>query len=167
MYKRAVNLAIEKHSNQFRITGVPYIVHPIAVSIAVRNILQDENKIDSLDNLMAAAVLHDIVEDCDVTVDELKEWFNEDIANIVGELTNNTDKANKTEYLKNKLVNMSESALFIKLCDRLDNVSDTPNKNYIESTAIIMKHLMEKRQNIPPYIMKMIIKINKIGNRHY
>lgn len=109
-----------------------------------------------LETLMAAAVLHDVVEDCNVQVEIIAHVFDQEIANLVQELTSNEDEIKehgKTEYLKKKLVAMSDDALIIKLCDRLDNVRDAwsledreKQLEYFQSTNNILKHLNPNRK---------------------
>ena len=80
------------------------------------------------------------------------------IADIVLELTSDknmtVDAQSKREYLANKMVNMSSYALVIKLCDRLDNISDLEQTDaafrtrYVEETIYLMDEIDNKRETI-------------------
>lgn len=175
MYKKAVQFAIEKHQDQTRRNGVPYITHPIAVATNVRNLARGiyNNKHakiydlqytdDQLDQLLAIAVLHDTIEDCNVTHVDLSQQFNKYIADGVAALTNDASSialAGKTAYMQDKLVHLSDDLLLIKLCDRLDNVSDAPTDDYKKSTISCMAYLL-KHKNCN--VLEKIIINNIIG----
>lgn len=70
LYERAVKFAIKAHRNQVRkYTGEPYIMHPLKVAEIVRTVEWHT------DEMLAAAVLHDVVEDCDVTIQDVCDHF--------------------------------------------------------------------------------------------
>lgn len=122
---RAVLFATQAHVGQFRKAppgGVPlpYIVHPLDVMTRlVRAGVSDEH-------LLAAAVLHDVVEDCGVPHERLVELFGERIASIVAEVTDppgiSKRKAKELQVLK--APTMSYEAKLLKLADKTANVSD-------------------------------------------
>lgn len=118
----AFNLAREAHAPQKRKTGEPYILHPIAVA-----------KITAIElglgaNPVCAAFLHDVVEDTNYTIKDIKERFGEDVANLVQVVT----KEKKEKYeLSKQLDNFKQMlsslqydirAILIKLADRLHNM---------------------------------------------
>lgn len=71
LFDKAVNFATERHSGQTRKLGrIPYIIHPMEVASIVATMTEDEE-------ILAAAVLHDTVEDTDTTLEEIKENFGE------------------------------------------------------------------------------------------
>ncbi len=123
---RAWNFALLKHKGQKRKDGGPYFGHVERVMNIVFE-FKDRNR---MDELFAAAILHDVLEDTDTGVNELRENFGEVVTLLVVELT--TDKLRsrvigKTKYLAGKFSNeraISSWALVIKLADRLDNISD-------------------------------------------
>lgn len=151
MIERAIQFAEEKHRTQERRSGEPYITHPIKVAVIIR-----ENKEShKINELVSAALLHDILEDTIVDERELKELFGNLVLSLVKELTTDEqeeEKLGKKEYLAKKMKNMSSWALVIKLADRLDNVSDmnTANpefkKRYTEETEYILKEIESKRE---------------------
>ena len=78
----AYALAAEAHKEQRRKTGEPYIIHPIAVA----RIVAEELELGA--NPVIAAFLHDVVEDTDYTIEEIREHFGDDVAFLVGSLPN-------------------------------------------------------------------------------
>lgn len=147
---KALEFAKRKHDGQTRFDGSPYVNHPIRVA----NLIQKYKDSHEIDSLIAAAYLHDTLEDTDTTYYELCREFGILIASLVRELTTNEDfKAllGKTLYLQLKLKSMSNWALDIKLCDRLDNLSELDEaslefKNkYIVETASIISFLLNNR----------------------
>ena len=78
MVNKAIEFAVKAHSGQFRKgTDIPFIVHPMEVfAIAVR--MTDDK------DIWAAAILHDVVEDCeDVTIDQIRDRFGDRVADLV------------------------------------------------------------------------------------
>ena len=118
----AYALAAEAHKEQRRKTGEPYIIHPIAVA----RIVAEELELGA--NPVIAAFLHDVVEDTDYTIEEIRERFGDDVAFLVGVVT----KQKKDKYEKSKQVDNYRQilasvqydvrAILIKLADRLHNM---------------------------------------------
>ncbi|MCM1449285.1 MAG: RelA/SpoT family protein [Clostridiales bacterium] len=134
--KRAYKFAKEAHSGIRRRSGEPYILHPIAVArIASREIGLGSTSI-------CAALLHDVVEDTDYTVEDIEQHFGPKIAQLVGGLTKISggifgDKASlQAENFRKLLLTMSEDirVVLIKMADRLHNMrtlgSMAPSKQY-------------------------------------
>ena len=121
--ERAYKLAEEKHSDQYRKTGEAYIVHPLRVAEILTSIKADKDTI-------TAALLHDIVEDTDVTLAEVEALFGEAVARLVDGVTKinsinvSTENEHLTNYYKKIIVGMSEDVrvIIIKLADRLHNM---------------------------------------------
>ena len=118
----AYALAAEAHREQRRKTGEPYIIHPIAVA----RIVAEELELGA--NPVIAAFLHDVVEDTDYTIEDIRERFGDDVAFLVGVVT----KQKKDKYEKSKQVDNFRQilasvqydvrAILIKLADRLHNM---------------------------------------------
>lgn len=118
----AYALAAEAHKDQRRKTGEPYIIHPIAVA----RIVAEELELGA--NPVIAAFLHDVVEDTDYTIEDIRERFGDDVAFLVGVVT----KQKKDKYEKSKQVDNYRQilasvqydvrAILIKLADRLHNM---------------------------------------------
>jgi len=129
--QNALALAKEAHQEQFRKSGEPYIIHPILVATITAVISKDET-------MIAAALLHDVVEDTETTIEEIREGFGKDIAFLVEGLT-------KIEVIRDEELIPSSSnqrlissaltfrkmllssikdvrVLVVKLCDRLHNM---------------------------------------------
>ena len=133
---KAYNFAKEAHKGVRRLSGEPYIMHPIAVAqIACEEIGLGSTSI-------CAALLHDVVEDTDYTTEDIANIFGEKIAQIVDGLTKISggifgDKASaQAESFKKLLLTMSDDVrvILIKISDRLHNMrtlgSQLPNKQY-------------------------------------
>lgn len=120
---KAYMFAYEKHFGQKRLSGEEYIIHPLNVAFILASINADVST-------LCAALLHDTIEDCDVTEEELKEKFGEEIASLVNGVT----KINKLKFscdneavIANQrkiLVGLCEDVriLILKLADRLHNM---------------------------------------------
>lgn len=118
---RAIEFATDAHKAQKRkASGDPYIIHPIRVL----RVLSEAGITD--DTVLIAAVLHDVVEDTSVTLDEIHKIFGKRVANFVYEVTNNPDlsKIDKKKAQITKAPNMSVGAKLIKMADMTDNLSD-------------------------------------------
>ena len=123
--RQALQFATDAHSGQKRSGGEPYIGHPVRVA---QTIEKHKSKSKNLDALVAAAYLHDTIEDTGTTHEDLEKMFGGLVASLVQELTSDKEqiaKVGKTEYLAKKMAHdLSSYALVIKLADRLDNVKD-------------------------------------------
>jgi (p)ppGpp synthase/HD superfamily hydrolase len=146
------------HRGQKRKDGSHYFDHPCRVAALVRHFKGDSHEIEAL---CAAAYLHDTLEDTDTTYYDLVKAFGYQVASIVLELTTNPDMkagiGNKYKYLSFKCKHMTSWALVIKLCDRLDNLSDTKGctpewiDNYIMETAHILGYILFNRELTPTH----------------
>lgn len=150
--QKAIEFATKAHQGQYRKgTGVPYILHPMDVMLTLNSIKRSNNML----LICIVAMLHDCVEDCDVTLEEIAREFGYKVASLVGELT--TDKVQcklkgKRIYLTEKMLGMSSYALRIKLADRLVNMRDMhgmSNEHKLEKvseTQFIIMHLRDGRE---------------------
>ncbi len=115
--------AKEKHMGQYRKSGEEYITHPLNVALILTSIYADSE-------CLQAALLHDVLEDCDVTEEEFKEKFGLVVYRLVdgvtklGRLHFSTDNEYLVEYYKKIIVGMSEDVrvIIVKLADRLHNM---------------------------------------------
>lgn len=133
---KAFNFARQAHKGVRRLSGEPYIMHPIAVA----QIACEEMGLGSTS--ICAALLHDVVEDTDYTVEDITNIFGAKVAQIVDGLTKISggifgDKASaQAENFKKLLLTMSDDirVILIKICDRLHNMrtlaSQPANKQY-------------------------------------
>lgn len=133
---KAFNFARQAHKGVRRLSGEPYIMHPIAVA----QIACEEMGLGSTS--ICSALLHDVVEDTDYTVEDIENIFGPKIAQIVDGLTKISggifgDRASaQAENFKKLLLTMSDDirVILIKICDRLHNMrtlqSQPANKQY-------------------------------------
>ena len=123
LVSRAYRMADKAHASQFRKSGEPYIVHPLAVAQIVADLGLDEVTI-------ASALLHDVVEDTDTEVEDIRRAFGPEVALIVDGLTKlerlkhyTREQAQADTFRKMILAIAKDTrVLIIKLCDRLHNV---------------------------------------------
>ncbi|MEX3984275.1 HD domain-containing protein [Paraburkholderia sp. EG287A] len=142
----AIKFIDEHHAGQTRRgSGAPYASHPVAVSYLVAAYKRSKH----LPSLLIAALLHDTLEDTGVTFEEIAKRFGAFVASLVLELTNDDDeikRIGKLEYHSRKLLGISSYALYIKLADRLHNISDHPTKNMVRDTLELMRRLRAGRK---------------------
>ncbi|MBQ4486021.1 MAG: bifunctional (p)ppGpp synthetase/guanosine-3',5'-bis(diphosphate) 3'-pyrophosphohydrolase [Oscillospiraceae bacterium] len=119
----AYEFAAKAHANQVRSSGEPYISHPVAVSYILCQLGMDTDTI-------CAGLLHDVVEDTDITLDEIKKRFGQDVAMLVdgvtklGKIPLFTKEEQQAENVRKILLAMSQDirVIIIKLADRLHNM---------------------------------------------
>ena len=115
--------AAKAHANQVRSSGEAYIIHPLSVAFILLELGMDTDTI-------CAALLHDVVEDTDTTLEELKKQFGNDVAMLVDGVTKlekiplYTREEQQAENIRKILLAMSQDirVIIIKLCDRLHNM---------------------------------------------
>ena len=123
LIRRAYDYAEKKHFGQKRISGDDYILHPLNVALILTEISADAP-------CMAAALMHDTIEDSDATKEEIEELFGSEIALLVDGVTKinkinfSTDTEASAAYQRKILVGLSEDVrvIIIKLADRLHNM---------------------------------------------
>ncbi len=121
--ENAYQFAYEKHNGQYRKSGEAYISHPLNVALILTTVYADYETI-------SAGLLHDVLEDCDCTAEEMEEKFGPSITKLVKGVTklSNINFSTENEYLidyyKKIIVGMSEDVrvIIIKLADRLHNM---------------------------------------------
>lgn len=159
----AKEFAFSAHKNQIRkFSKMPYITH---IELTT-TFLWKTCKKDISNEAYVASILHDTLEDTNVSVEEIKNIFGNKVAGLVLELTNDKTKYkdNKKVYMSEKMNSMSEEALTIKLCDRLSNIVDLGNKSvpiefvkkYVEDTVYVINNLYT---NINKYQAELITKL--------
>ena len=140
--KRAFLYAKELHAGQFRLSGEPYVCHPVAVAEIVAQLGLDTDSI-------CAALLHDTVEDCSdkTNLDILSKMFGAEVAMLVDGLTKiiQVQLADKEEAhienIRKMLLAMNRDirVIFIKLCDRLHNMRTLAAKKEDRQRAIALE----------------------------
>ncbi|WP_298369054.1 RelA/SpoT family protein [uncultured Lutibacter sp.] len=122
--RKAFDIALEAHKDQRRKTGEPYIFHPIAVA----KIVAYEIGLDTTS--IVAALLHDVVEDTDYTLEDIERLFGENVARIVNGLTKishlkkDQDASVQAENFRKMLLTLNDDVrvILIKIADRLHNM---------------------------------------------
>ena len=138
-----------------RFSGLEYFTHPKYVARVTNHLTKNPT-------LVAAALLHDVIEDTKATELVVREKFGDEITNLVVELTNDSSsdsyKESKSQYIATKMLDMTDEALIVKLVDRFHNVLFLEEDNvdvkfkrkyWVETTSILM-------------ILKKMRKLNKI-----
>ena len=121
--EHAYKFANKKHEGQFRKSGEAYIQHPMNVALILTSVYADYETI-------SAGLLHDVLEDCDCTFDEMEEEFGHEITKLVQGVTKlsninfSTENDYLIDYYKKIIVGMSEDVrvIIVKLADRLHNM---------------------------------------------
>ncbi|NJM49703.1 MAG: bifunctional (p)ppGpp synthetase/guanosine-3',5'-bis(diphosphate) 3'-pyrophosphohydrolase [Sphingomonadales bacterium] len=153
---RAASFAAIKHCAQRRkdVDATPYINHTLAVAA----ILSEEGGVDDAE-ILAAAILHDTVEDTEATLDELTKLFGKRVASIVGEVTDDMTlpKAERKAKQISSAAGKRREAKLVKLADKISNLRDiarTPPANwsltrrqeYFDFAAEVVKGLTGENQ---------------------
>ncbi len=121
--QRAYECAARFHDGQFRQSGEPYISHPVSVALILVGLGMDTD-------CLCAALLHDVVEDTDATLEGIRKQFGHDVALMVdgvtklGQIPLTTKEEQQSENVRKMLLAMSEDirVIIIKLADRLHNM---------------------------------------------
>jgi GTP pyrophosphokinase len=124
LLERAHDLAVTAHEGQLRASGEPYVVHPVAVAYELAQLQMDAET-------LAAALLHDVPEDTDVTLPDIEKRFGREVARLVDGVTKlskfgsaRTMEEQQAENIRKMFMAMAEDVrvVIIKLVDRLHNM---------------------------------------------
>ena len=124
LIRKAFDVAVDAHKEQRRKSGEPYIYHPIAVA----KIVAYDIGLDAVS--IASALLHDVVEDTPITIEEIAQQFGDTIAKIVkgltkiSDLSRDTDVSFQAENFRKMLLTLNDDVrvILIKIADRLHNM---------------------------------------------
>ncbi len=156
--RKAYDFGFKAHDGQVRASGEPYFSHPVAVAYSLADMKLD-------DNTIITAMLHDTVEDTDVTLSDLEKEFGKDVRNLVdgvtklSKLEHKSDELRQAENFRKLVVAMSEDirVLLVKLADRLHNMQTI---HYIRKP--------EKRARIAHETLEIYAPLaERIGMRHF
>lgn len=123
LIERAFQVALKAHGDQKRESGEPYITHPIEVACIVVELGMDSESV-------AAALMHDVVEDTDLELEDIEKMFGHEIANLVDGLTKlrripySDREEQQAENVRKMLIAMADDirVIIIKLADRVHNM---------------------------------------------
>ncbi len=123
MIGKAYHLADGAHQGQKRLSGEPYIIHPLAVACILVELGMDSESV-------VGGLLHDVVEDTDYTLEDIRKLFNPQVANLIdgvtklGKIPYSSREEQQAENIRKMLIAMSEDirVIIIKLADRLHNM---------------------------------------------
>jgi (p)ppGpp synthase/HD superfamily hydrolase len=160
LIKKAAMFADERHAGQKRMfTGEPYIVHPLAVADLVEASGASEA-------VIAAAVLHDVIEDCGVSEAELAEMFGSEVAGLVNEVTNQFSssksglpRSERKAMERARLAGISANGQSIKVADIIDNCSSVAER----SPEFASSYLPEKAAQLAVLVKASPILLEKAG----
>ena len=153
LYTNALVFAAQAHGNQKRkYTNEPYIVHPIAVSMLVSSVTQDEE-------VIAASLLHDVLEDTAITKDELESHFGSRVAKFVLQVTDvsrpeDGNRAKRKKLDLDHLASASANAQTIKVADLIDNTKSIVAqdvkfaKQYLPEKKALLEVLFRADENL-------------------
>ncbi len=149
---KALSWAEQGHQNQFRDSGVPYIIHPIRSAL----ILVEELGMQD-DEMLYAALMHDLVEDSGYTIEHIENEFGKETARLVRGLTRpRPENETEEEKLENKpkkfeeISQADEKIRVIKLCDILDNMRAM---EYIPETHINYPKISRWKNELKEYVL--------------
>lgn len=160
--KKAIAYAMTAHASQTRkVSGLPYIVHPIDVFSNVKKYKESHN----IDAICAAAVLHDTIEDTGATYLELFKEFGCMTAGLVAEVTTDSvecSKLGKVAYMNKHMTEMSSYALILKLCDNLANLGDNPTEKAIKRIRENHDYVLANRKQLSSTHRELLRQIDSV-----
>lgn len=155
LVEEAYEMAKKIHEHQSRDNGDPYLTHPYRVAM----ILIYELGIKDAD-LIASALLHDVIEDGDVEPEELENKFNANVASLVFAVSKPKERTAGWENRYYEGIKSSgRQAMLLKLCDRLDNIRDLPSSPSMEKRK---RYLKETREVYLPWARDLDSRIYRL-----
>ena len=161
----AYNFAKRKHDDTGAIrknTGKPYFVHPEMVADVVAAYGGTDAEIE-------AALLHDTLEDTDTTAEELEAVYGPTVAQIVEEVTNfqpDVDRLGKESYINQELLELSNSALLVKVADMVCNLQDAPKPGQKERLIRNLEYLLDFRDDLDPRVRRLLKSVPEIEDKY-
>jgi len=164
MIEKAKTFATKAHEGQVRkYTGVPYIVHPIEVSEIVA-------EYNGSQEMIAAALLHDVVEDTDVTIEEIRSEFGNSVASLVDDLTDvskleDGNRAVRKAMDREHTAKASAAAMVVKAADLISNGRDIkvndPSfaKIYLKEMNLLLDKMFKIKEMEIYKVAKGVVKI--------
>ena len=169
---KAAQFASLKHRDQRRkdVEASPYINHPISVA----RVIAEVGGVDDPE-ILAAALLHDTLEDTDTSSEELDKEFGERVRNLVEEVTDDKrlPKGERKERQIKHAANISEGAVLIKLGDKISNVLDVTNspptnwslerrKDYLDWAEAVINNCADVNRKLKEHFSEVLARGRKV-----
>jgi (p)ppGpp synthase/HD superfamily hydrolase len=145
MERRAWRYAKRKHDDTHAVrkaSGSPYFVHPESAA----KLLKD---LGASDFIVVSSLCHDLQEDAGATHDDIVEKFGQRVADLVEEVTNDeyaSKSVGKERYMNQKMLNMSNDALTVKLADVAHNIVDFPRQDQKDRMLNNVNYVIDNRR---------------------
>ncbi|WP_026573665.1 HD domain-containing protein [Bacillus sp. UNC438CL73TsuS30] len=158
--EKALQTASKAHEGQYRkLTDIPYITHPVAVGMLLL-------KAGYMDDVVAAGILHDTVEDTDLTLEDLKRKFGEKIAEIVAGCSE-PDKSLSWEKRKEHTIEFLKTASMeiraVACADKLHNIRSIRN-DYEQVGEEVWKRFNRGKEKQKWYYTNVVESLGTLGN---
>ncbi len=162
-YWKALSYAFLKYGKLTRkLADIPYVVHPVRITSILRAAGLSEF---THEDTMIAALFHDLVEDTDTTLEEIRNQFGSKVASIVEEVSK-PEQGDKDEWLRS-FKYASKEAKIVKMADRIDNLMDMDisswsnekKKSYAEQGKIILKNCGNAHAKLARELKSVIEKV--------
>ena len=141
MVSKAIVFATKAHEGQFRkATKIPYILHPMECAVIISGMTTDEE-------MIAAALLHDTVEDCDVTIEDIRREFGSRVAQFVARESEDKSKSwqERKQTTIDQLSSHTKEECMLVLADKLSNIRSI-TRDYKELGEALWDGYHEKRK---------------------
>ncbi len=162
-YLKALNYAAKAHGEQKTPHGLPYLSHLSAVAMEIIHACQEgEVKDEDTDFAISVALLHDVLEDTDLTISDLIEEFGEEIASGVDALTKDFKLESKKDQMAdsiNRLLTQNYAVQSVKLADRITNLQKPPaswDNQKIYSYYQDSKFILSCLKNANPFLSQRL-----------
>lgn len=119
--KKAIFYAKKYHGTQMRQSGEPYYSHPLEVAYMLAEYIAVEDRKRFRTDILVASILHDTIEDTELTKEKITEVFNQEVGKMVNMLSKNKEK-NIREIVNAAFLTRNQDVLLIKLFDRVHNI---------------------------------------------
>lgn len=165
LIEKAITFATEKHSGQFRKqTTIPYILHCLEAGTIATSLTSKDNKVN--EELVAAAILHDTVEDADVTLKEIKKEFGDKVAYLVD--VQSEDKSKTWQERKDHTIDFLKKNEDVEveiaiISDKLSNVRSL-HKEYHEKGDELWEKFNAPKEKQKWYYTSIGLNMKKIVN---
>ena len=141
MVSKAIVFATKAHEGQFRkATKIPYILHPMECAVIISGMTTDEE-------MIAASLLHDTVEDCDVTIEDIRREFGSRVAQFVARESEDKSKSwqERKQTTIDQLSSHTKEECMLVLADKLSNIRSIA-RDYKELGETLWDRFHEKRK---------------------